>query len=201
VIKTTIQLKKDKHLSFTDNKKITVSTAKKNGKTYRTYQINIDPNTIKKILFIDDTADNTKINLYLTKKHKQYYMITLEPDKINKSVKTSIKLDTSKTSAPVTLPKNEMDYIKAYDTYLSILDNLNKKFKPEPLKADILTIINAAGGDLQTEINITNIKTNIKNDFIEYIKTENGGILPDWLNTLTTNWTDKYLKEIMNIKH
>ena len=192
-------------MTFTDKKKITISTSKKENKIYRTYQININNDYIR-MLNDDDPTDTTnhKIKLYLIEKNKQSYQITTNADTINKVIETQIKINDKKTTSPLTLPKNDMEYIKAYDTYLNKIDKINttgKQFKPAPLNANILLVFKInADNLLGIELSITNLRVNIDDGFINYIQQEYKDIKPDWLNTLLTDWNNEYLNQLMNIK-
>lgn len=205
-----MQKTNNKGVNFTDKKKITISTSTKKNKTYRTYQININNDYIRMLSNdnIENDINNKRIKLYLTEKHKQYYQIKTKANAIDKTIETQININNRKTTSPLTLPKNDMEYIKAYDTYLDKLNNINesidianKKFKPAPLTATILLKfnVNETDNNLNVELNITNLITNIDDEFIKYIKQEYNDIIPEWLNTLLTDWNDEYLTRILNI--
>lgn len=204
-----------KNIQSIDHKKITVSTAYKNKKTYRTYQINIKQTYIKALLdnYISEPTKNEKIQLYLAKKHKQHYKITKTSNTIDKTIQLNVKLNNSKKTTPVTLPKNDMEYIKAYDTYLETLDKINAEkdnknngndcFKAAPLKATVLLqfIVDDITNEFKTELEILNIRTIINKDFIEYVKKQNNNILPSWLDMLITDWNKEYINTILNISN
>ena len=205
-----MQKTNNKGVTFTDKKKITISTSTKKNKTYRTYQININNDYIRMLNNdnIENDINNKRIKLYLTEKHKQYYQIKTKANTIDKTIETQININNRKTTSPLTLPKNDMEYIKAYDTYLDKLNNINetiditnKEFKPAPLTATILLKfnVNETDNNLNVELNITNLITNIDDEFIKYIKQEYNDIIPEWLNTLLTDWNDEYLTRILNI--
>lgn len=205
-----MQKTNSKGVNFTDKKKITISTSTKKNKTYRTYQININNDYIRMLSNdnIENDINNKRIKLYLTEKHKQYYQIKTKANTIDKTIETQININNRKTTSPLTLPKNDMEYIKAYDTYLDKLNNINetidiknKEFKPAPLTATILLKfnVNETDNNLNVELNITNLITNIDDEFIKYIKQEYNDIIPEWLNTLLTDWNDEYLTRILNI--
>lgn len=201
--------KNNKAMQFTKDKKITISTSKKNNKTYRTYQINMDQADIRMMLNenLDTPPEKKKIKLYLIKKHIQHYDIKEKSNLINETIEITINLNNNKKTTPITLPKNNMQYIKAYDTYLETIDKINNEtnnnddnFDTVPLKATVL--LNIAIDDetntLKTSLSITNIRTSINKEFIDYIKEKNDNILPDWLNILTTDWNKEYLNKIFN---
>lgn len=203
-------LKSKDNIEFIDKKKITISTRKKNNKIYRTYQININQDYIRMLLNDDPITptETKKINLYLTKKHEQHYVIQEKPNTINNPIKVTANFNDKKKIIQLTLPKNNIPYIKAYDDYLTTIDKLNAEnnntdecFDATPLYAS--TLFNIGVDDvtisLKMELSITNIKTNIKKEFINYIQEENGGIIPDWLKILITDWNDEYINTIFKI--
>lgn len=145
------------------------------------------------MLLNDDLTETTakrKIALYLIEKNKQHYEIKETINTYDNAILTNTTLTNKKNTSPLTLPKNEMPYIKAYDEYLKAIDNLKdtNKFEIEPLNATITLIFAVENNELKIKLNIKDIKADIKKDFIEYLKAENKDTIPEWLNILITNW-------------
>lgn len=130
---------------------------------------------------------------------------------MNKTIEFNINMNDIKKITPVSLPKNDIEYVKAYDIYLETLDKIknenngsvNNCFDAAPLKAIILfnIIVDDETKKFKTKLSISHIRTEINEEFINYIKKENGDLLPDWLVTLTTDWNKEYLNTLLNLNN
>ena len=197
----------NKEIAILENRTITISASVKPNKTYRTYKLNIPIAYIK--LLTDKTAVMDKdykpnTDFYFVEIHKQHYQIKEKANAIEKPIKLRLPANYKKRTMALTLPKNNMAYLKAYDTYLDVMDAINQEnykkmlpFKPFPLKADLRLAfkINEETMTHNIELHIY-IDADIPADFIAYVEKVNG-VKPEWLETLLNDHNIDYLNSVV----
>jgi hypothetical protein len=120
----------NKIISICDKKNIIVATYQntETKKIYNTFQINLP---ISYINLIENIGTDQQTNFYLKEINKQQYEIKQTTTNINTNLSGLIPLtlptNLKKRLIRLTLPKNNIEYLQAYEKYISVANEANLK--------------------------------------------------------------------------
>lgn len=123
-----------------------------------------------------------------------------------------------KKNIQLTLPKRDMEYLKAYDKCQEIIESINQEiqkenksladcnkkplFKTPTLYAELYFFqhLNIEYMHFEYELHIR-IKADIDDAFVNYVKNDklNPGGIPGWLETLIIDWDDPVVQNLLGI--
>lgn len=205
----------NKLIAIREYKNIIIATNQKKEKTYNTFQLNLPAKYIS--LLMDKSRRDQQTYFYLEKITNKHYRV-IETSELKNAelmglIKLKLPIPNKQRQMRVTLPKNKIPYLKAYETYLNIrnthyLDTSTKiiekyaetktndeikeltekeAFKVYQLRAliSLQLKVNPETAAFEPRLTIS-FDADIDPRFIEYIKKINNNNIPDWLEYLTT---------------